>query len=223
MNIEGLSEATIEKFIEMGFVDKYPDIFEIEKYHDEITELDGFGEKSFDKLIKAIEKSKTVNLCNFIYALGINHVGLSNAKLLCKYFNNDLDKIMSAKADELVNIEGFGEIIALAIERYFGYEENRELIERALKFVTFVKEEITSDGVLSGKTFVITGDLNRYKNRKVLQAVIESLGGKVAGSVSSKTSFLINNDINSASSKNKKAKEVGVPIITEEDFVNNFL
>jgi DNA ligase (NAD+) len=219
MNIEGLSEATIEKFIEQGFIDKYPDVFDLEKYHDEIVELDGFGEKSFDKLIKAVKKAENVNLFAFIYALGINHVGLSNAKLLCKYYKNDFDAIMSAKATDLAEIEGFGEIIAASVEKYFANEENRALIETALKFITFNKEEETSENKLDGKIFVITGDVHHFKNRKELQNTIEALGGKATGSVSSKTNYLINNDVNSSSSKNKKAKELGVPIITEEEFL----
>jgi DNA ligase (NAD+) len=219
MNIEGLSEATIEKFIEQGFIDKYPDIFELEKYHDEIVQLDGFGEKSFDKLIKAVKKAENVNLFAFVYALGINHVGLSNAKLLCKYYKNDFNAIMSAKATELAEIEGFGEIIAEAVEKYFANEENMALIDTVLKFITFNKEEESAENKLDGKIFVITGDVHHFKNRKELQNTIESLGGKATGSVSSKTNYLINNDVNSSSSKNKKAKELGVPIITEEEFL----
>ncbi len=160
-----------------------------------------------------------MNLFAFIYALGINHVGLSNAKLLCKYYKNDFDAIMSAKVEELAEIEGFGEIIAASVEKYFANDENRALIETALKFITFNKEEETSENKLDGKIFVITGDVHHFKNRKELQNTIEALGGKTTGSVSSKTNYLINNDVNSSSSKNKKAKELGVPIITEEEFL----
>jgi DNA ligase (NAD+) len=221
MNIEGLSEATIEKFIESGFLDNYTDIFKLDRYKEEITAMDGFGEKSYTKLISAINKAETVRLPNFIFALGINHVGLSNAKLLCAYYGNDLSKIMSAKAEELIEIEGFGEVIAQAIERYFSYADNVELINKALEYLTFEQPEEISDTLkLDSLSFVVTGDVYTYKNRKELQADIERLGGKVTGSVSSKTNYLINNDINSVSSKNKKAKELGIPIITEQQFID---
>ncbi len=221
MNIEGLSEATIEKFIQKGFLDKYPDIFKLYRFNKEIVELEGFGEKSYNNLIDAIEKAKNIDLPNFIYALGINHVGLSNAKLLCKYCDNDINKIISSKADELINIEGFGEIIAKSIERYFSYAENISLINEIIPLININKpDENTSEQKLSGLSFVVTGDVYTYKNRKELQADIEKLGGKVTGSVSAKTSYLINNDINSNSSKNKKAKDLGIPIISEQDFIN---
>lgn len=218
MNIEGFSEATIEKFIDKGFLDNYADIYCLEKYRDSIVEMEGFGEKSYNNLISAIEKSKNVNLCNFIYALGINNVGLSNAKLLCKNYNNDLEKIMNASADSLCEIDGIGEVIAVSIVKYFNHSHNIELINKALEYITFVAEESTGSNKLEGKTFVITGDVHNYKNRKELQNFIESMGGKVTGSVSAKTNYLINNDVTSNSSKNKKAKELNIPILSEEDF-----
>lgn len=221
MNIEGLSEATIEKFIERGFLDKYPDIFKLSRFKNEIMAMEGFGEKSYNNLIDAVERSKTVQLPNFIYALGINHVGLSNAKLLCRYYDNDLKKIMEAKAEELVEVEGFGEIIAKAIERYFSHEENISLLNEVLKYVNPTGDaENTAGQKLEGLSFVVTGDVYIYKNRRELQADIERLGGKTTGSVSSKTSYLINNDVNSGSSKNKKAKELGIPIISEQEFID---
>lgn len=220
MNIEGMSRATIEKFVERGFIDNYTDIFKLSKYHDQIVTMEGFGEKSFDNLISSVEKSKNVNIANFIYALGINHVGLSNAKLLCRHFDNSLDSIAVAKAEELAAIDGFGEVIAHSVAMYFASRENMALIEEALKYISFKKEETgAAAGLLTGKIFVITGDVNHFKNRRELQSLIESMGGKATGSVSAKTSYLINNDINSSSSKNKKAKELGVPIITEEQFI----
>ena len=218
MNIEGFSEATIEKFIDKGFLDNYADIYCLEKYRDSIVEMEGFGEKSYNNLISAIEKSKNVNLFNFIYALGINNVGLSNAKLLCKKYNNDLEKIMNASADSLCEIDGIGEVIAVSIVKYFNHSHNIELINKALEYITFVAEESTGSNKLDGKTFVITGDVHNYKNRKELQNFIESMGGKVTGSVSAKTNYLINNDVTSNSSKNKKAKELNIPILSEEDF-----
>lgn len=221
MNIEGLSEATIEKFIEKGFIDNYTDIFKLSKYKDSIINMEGFGEKSYNNLISAIEKSTTVALPNFIYSLGINNVGLSNAKLLCKKFNNSLDAIIKADFDSLVSIDGFGDVIAESIIKYFSHSENLDLIHDALKYINFRSdEENTADLKLDNLTFVITGDVHIYKNRKELQAHIEKLGGKVTGSVSSKTNYLINNDAASSSSKNKKAKELNIPIISEEEFLN---
>lgn len=220
MNIEGLSEATLEKFIEKGFIDNYTDLFRLDKYKEEIINMEGFGEKSYNNLISAIEKSKMINLPNFIYALGINNVGLSNAKLLCKKCHNNIDEIRKADFDTLISIDGFGEIIAESIIKYFNNKENNALIDNVLKYITFVvAEETTSDLKLENKTFVVTGDVHIYKNRKELQSHIEMLGGKVTGSVSAKTNYLINNDVNSSSSKNKKAKELNIPILSEEDFL----
>lgn len=220
MNIEGLSEATIEKFVNNKFIKKYIDIYSIEKYKDEIISMDGFGEKSYNNLIDAIEKSKKVNLANFIYSLGINQVGLSNAKLLCLYYDNDINKIINAEIDELVDIEGFGEIIANSIKKYFSHNENVEMINKIMTILDIIQEESKFEKILKEKIFVITGDLEKFKNRKELQSKIEELGGKVTGSVSSKTSYLINNDALSNSSKNKKAKQLEIPIITEDDFIN---
>ncbi len=224
MNIEGLSEETLKKFTDNGFVETYVDIFKLQNFENQIKELEGFGEKSYSNIINSIEKSKNVNLANFIYALGINHVGLSNAKLLCKNMDFDLNKILSATTDELNGIDGFGEVIAHSIHSYFSNENNIKLLNEALGYIKFKAEEtIASDLSLSGLTFVITGDLEHYKNRKELQAQIESLGGKVTGSVTGKTSYLINNDAFSQSSKNKKAAELSVPVITENEFIEKFI
>lgn len=222
MNIDGFSEATIEKFIEKGFLDNYSDVFQLERFKAEIVNMEGFGEKSYNNLISAIEKAKNVKLANFIYALGINHVGLSNAKLLCNFYKNDIKNIVNAKEEELCQIEGFGEIISKSVCHYFMREENLKLFEKVLELLNIQKEEFddNSDSLIFDKmSFVVTGDVHIYKNRKELQADIEALGGKVTGSVSAKTNYLINNDINSSSSKNKKAKELNIPIITEEDFI----
>ncbi len=219
LNIEGLSEATIEKFIEKGFIDNYTDIFKLEKYKTEIVSMDGFGEKSYNNLISAINKSKNVALPNFIYALGINNVGLSNAKLLCKKCNNSLDEIRKADFDTLISIDGFGDVIADSIVKYFSHQKNNDLINDVLNYLQFTAtEDSQTELKLENVTFVVTGDVHIYKNRKELQGVIEKLGGKVTGNVSAKTNYLINNDVNSSSSKNKKAKELGIPIISEEDF-----
>jgi len=217
MNIEGLSDETIKKFAEKGILDKYTDIYSI-KDHTEIMNMEGFGKKSFDNMTAAIEKSKKVSLENFINALGINQVGLSNAKLLCKHFDYDINRIINADEEELSSIEGYGEVISHSIHSYFSNKENIELFNKAVSILEFIKPEETGDK-LKGLTFVITGDVEKFKNRNELKAFIESQGGKVTGSVTGKTSYLINNDKNSSSSKNKKAMELNVPIITEEDFI----
>lgn len=226
MNIEGFSEETIKKFVEKGFISDYTDIYNIEKFAEEIKNIDGFGEKSYNNLIKSIENSKKPELPNFIYALGINHVGLSNAKLLCKNINYDINKLFTISQEELVEIDGFGDIIAHSICSYFSDCKNKELIYKMLDIISFAEVEVSYESEnmnVKEKTFVITGDLNEFKNRKELQLKIETLGGKVTGSVTKKTNYLINNDILSESSKNKKAKELGIPIITEEQFIKEFL
>lgn len=222
MNIEGLSEETLKKFMEKGFVSQYPDLFFLEQYQEEIRNMDGFGEKSYSNLIASIEKAKDVDLANFIYALGINHVGLRNAKLLCKAFDYDLEKIGKAETEELAAIEGFGEIIAHSLYTYFHDTEHMTLLQKVLPFLRWKETELQTGGLLEGMTFVVTGDLNHYTNRKELAAYIESQGGKVTGSVTKKTNFLINNDVHSASSKNKKAQELGIPILDEEEFIKRF-
>ena len=225
MNMEGLSEETLKKFLEKGFVENYPDIFRLEEHKDEITTMEGFGEKSYQNLIASIEKAKDVELPNFIYALGINHVGLRNAKLLCSNFGFDLEKIKAATEEELVQVEGFGEIIAHSIAQYFRQEEHLNLLADALGYlhIKAAEQAETGDSPLAGLTFVVTGDLEHFANRKELQALIEKGGGKVTGSVTKKTNFLINNDIHSASSKNKKAAELGIPILSEQDFIEKFM
>lgn len=217
MNIEGLSEETIKKFADAGILDNYTDIYSI-KDHPEIMDMEGFGQKSFDNLVAAVEKSRTVPLENFINALGINQVGLSNAKLLCRNYNYSIEDIVKADQEELKDIEGFGEVIAHSIHSYFANKENLELFNKAVGLLSFVKPAETTDK-LGGLNFVITGDVAIFKNRNEVKALIESLGGKVTGSVTSKTNYLINNDVNSSSSKNKKAKELNIPIITEEEFI----
>lgn len=225
MNMEGLSEETLKKFLEKGFVENYPDIFRLEEHKDEITGMEGFGVKSYNNLIASIEKAKDVELPNFLYALGINHVGLRNAKLLCSNFGFDLEKIKAATEEELVQVEGFGEIIAHSIAHYFRQEEHLKLLEDALGYLRIAEPEQAEEGEspLAGLTFVVTGDLEQFANRKELQALIEKGGGKVTGSVTKKTNFLINNDVFSTSSKNKKANELGIPILSEQDFIDRFM
>lgn len=217
MNIEGLSEETIKKFADINILNNYTDIYFI-KNHTEIMEMEGFGQKSFDNLVSAIEKSRTVPLENFINALGINQVGLANAKLLCRHFNNDIDEIIDADEEELKSIEGFGGVIAHNIHSYFSNKTNLDLFNKAVKLINFTNSVETSDK-LNGINFVITGDVTHFKNRNELKSLIESLGGKVTGTVTTKTNYLINNDNMSSSSKNKKAKELNIPIISEEEFL----
>lgn len=219
LNIEGLSEAGIEKLIQNGLLHSLEDIFKLKSNKSVIVNMEGFGEKSYENLVNSIEKARKVKLPNLIYALGIANIGLANAKLICKYYNNNIDLIISAKQEDLINIEGFGEMIAKAITEYFGEEKNVKMIKALEKELVIFNEEFSKEQVLMGKSFVITGELEEYKNRNELKNHIESLGGKIASAVSSKTDYLINNDIYSNSSKNKKAKQLGVEIIDEKGFL----
>lgn len=219
MNIDGLSEATLEKFIDCGFINELYDIYRIEKYRDEIIKLDGFGEKSYDNMISSIDASRNTEPSRLLYGIGIINVGNTTARLICKHFNNDMEKIINADVTELSMIDGIGDVIAEGIVAYFADNNNIRVLRELLSEVTFVETTNESEEDLAGKTFVITGTLNHYENRDALKREIENRGGKVSGSVSSKTTYLINNDVLSSSSKNKKAKELGIPIISEEDFL----
>jgi len=224
MNIEGLSEQTLEKFISAGFVHDYTDLFCLAQYENEITAMEGFGQKSYDNLAAAIEAAKKVALPNFIFALGIRHVGLAGAKLLCNHFEHNPTKIANAcrdKDEELLEIKGFGGAICDSLFDYFSNLRNVERYQDTLDFLQIEKPS-PSTGNMAGLTFVVTGDVQQFANRKALQAFIEKQGGKVSGSVSSKTNYLINNDATSKSGKNKKAAELGVPILTETDFLALF-
>ena len=221
MNMEGFSEATVEKFVDQGFAGNYFELFNLHEKKDEIMALEGFGEKSATNLLASIEKSKTCMLHNFIYALGINHIGLVGAKLLCTHFDYDFPSIINAAEEDLTTIDGFGSIMAHAVVSYFAEEKNRTMAEETVKLLNIQKPKIES-ATLKGKTFVITGSLEKFENRKALQSYIESIGGKVASAVSNNTDYLINNDVESASSKNKKARELGVEIISEGSFVELF-
>lgn len=219
-NIEGLSEATLEKFVQKGFIQSLEDIFHLDRYKDEIIAMEGMGEKSYTNLIQAIEKSKKIPTARFIYGLGISGVGLSNAKLICRYFKDDIQAIMSASEEDMTAIEGIGPVIARNFEAFFSNEKSRKEADALLNEIQLEKEEISEDSkIFEGKTFVITGSVHHFSNRNALKSLIESKGGKVAGSVSSKTHYLINNDAESTSSKNKKARELGIPILTEDDFL----
>ena len=219
MNIDGLSEATLEKFILNGFIKEFGDIYELEHYKDAIIEMDGFGEKSYENLIENIKKSSYTTLPRLVYALGIANIGVANAKVLCKEFDYDLQKLMQADEETISQIEGIGSVIAKSVTDYFKNEENQRKLEHLLTYLTFEEMKIETGNPLSGKQFVITGSVNQFENRSAMKEFIENRGGKVTGSVSKKTDYLINNDTESSSSKNKKAKELGIPILSEEDFL----
>ncbi len=224
MNIDGLSEATLEKFIAKGFIHQYQDIFHLDRYKSEIVAMEGFGERSYKKLINSIETARDVELPKLIFSLGIANIGLANAKVICRFYDFNLENLRQATVEELAMIDGIGEVIAKAFVDYFSNEENSERFNRLLTEVHIQKEEINeAEQTLEGKTFVITGNLNHFGSRNELKDLIEKKGGKVAGSVSSKTLCLINNDSTSNSSKNKKAKELNVSIVTEEQFMKEYL
>ena len=220
MNIDGLSEATLEKFIARGFIHDFGDIFEISRYRDEIVEMEGFGQKSYDNLIESLERAKETTLPRVIYSLGIANIGLANAKVICRYFNNDLEKIRHASLEEISEIDTIGPVIAGNLVSYFQDEENNRRLDHLMSFLHIQDEGSKQEQIFAGMNFVITGSLVHFGNRSEAKELIESLGGKVTGSVTKKTNYLINNDIQSSSSKNKKARELGIPILSEEDFLN---
>lgn len=222
MNIDGMSEATIEKFIARGFLHELADLFKLERYKDEIISMEGFGEKSYEKLIKAADAAKVTTTAKFIYSLGISGIGLSNAKMICKAFDNDFDKIRKVSREELIEIDGVGEILADSFVRFFEKENNNHVVDDLLKIIKIEDSESSVQNDMEGMNFVITGSVNHFSNRGAVKELVESRGGKVTGSVTSKTKYLINNDSTSNSSKNKKAKELGVQIITEDEFIDMF-
>ena len=219
MNIDGLSEATLEKFIARGFIHNFGDIYEISRYREEIVSIDGFGQKSFDNLLGSLEKSRDTTLAKVIYSLGIANIGLANAKVICRHFDDDLEALRRADLEEVSAIDGIGPVIAGNLVDYFQKEENNQKLDQLLSHLRIQKEEKTGEQIFAGMNFVITGSLNHFSNRSEAKNLIESLGGKVTGSVTKKTAYLINNDQTSSSSKNKKARELGIPILSEEDFL----
>ena len=223
LNMEGLSEATLEKFISMGFIHEYADLFHLTEHRDAIVDMEGFGEKSYANLVDSIEKARNTTLPRLIYGLGIANIGLVNAKMLCRHFDYDLDALQSAKEEELSDIEGVGDVIAGAFVSYMNNPANKEKIDHLLPELHLEKPESSTENQnLAGLSFVVTGTLNSFENRNALKEEIEKRGGKVTGSVTSKTECLINNDVTSSSSKNKKAKELNVPILSEEDFLQKY-
>lgn len=219
MNIEGLSEATIEKFLNQKIITKAADLFRLADHKETITAMEGFGEKSYANLIASVEAAKSITPARFLYALGVPNIGVSTAKLICRSFEEDLERVMNAGVEELITVEGIGEVIAEAFVAYFATDRNRKEAEELLPFVTLERPMVARDSEISGKTFVITGKVFRFDGRSALKAFIEERGGKVAGSVSAKTDYLINNDAMSQSSKNKAARDLNVPVITEEEFL----
>ena len=220
MNIDGMSEATIEKLIAIGALHRLGDLFRIQEHKDEIIALEGFGEKSYQKLLQALVQSKHTTTARFLYSLGVPNIGPANAKMIVKALGQDFERIRQASVEDLVEIEGVGEVIAQAFVAFFENDANKEMIDDLLTVVTLEKEEQTNQVMdMEGLQFVITGSVNHFANRKEVKELIEQHGGKVTGSVTGKTSYLINNDNLSRSSKNKKANELGIPIISEETFL----
>ena len=218
MNIDGLSEATLEKFIARGFIHDFGDIFEISRYKDEIVEMEGFGQKSYDNLMESLERAKETTLPRVIYSLGIANIGLANAKVICRHFDNDLDRIRHASLEEVSDIDTIGPVIAGNLVAYFRDEDNDRRLDHLMSFLHIQEDSPKQEQIFEGMNFVITGSLVHFENRSEAKELIESLGGKVTGSVTKKTNYLINNDIQTNSSKNKKARELGIPILSEEDF-----
>jgi DNA ligase (NAD+) len=235
MNIDGLSEQTIEKFIAAGFIREFADLFKLATHRDEIVEVDGFGEKSYDNLIAATSAAaKNTGRARLLYSLGIPGIGSANARLICRAFGYDWTRITDATYGELIEIDGIGDVLADGYTAWWADEKNRKDVDDILAVVTLDPKEVTLDAgagagdgstaqaPLAGLTFVITGSLETYANRDELKEIIQNAGGKVTGSVSEKTDYLINNDIGSGSSKNKKAKQLGVKIVTEAE-INEML
>lgn len=219
MNIDGLSEQTLDKFIDAGFLNEFYDLYHLERYREQIVAMEGFGEKSYQNMMQAVNRSRKTTLARFIHALGIPNIGEANAKLICRYFKNQLASMMQAEVADYESIDGIGTVIAEGIVRYFHNEANCDTIEKLKKELSFEEEENTDEQVLEGKVFVVTGSLKHFTNREDLKKLIEKKGGKVTGSVSAKTDYLINNDILSSSSKNQKAKSLNIPIISEDEFM----
>jgi DNA ligase (NAD+) len=220
MNVEGISESTLEKFIGKGYIKEFADIYHLDTYQEEIKAMEGMGEKSYANLRESIEKSRRTTLPKLLYSLGILNIGLSNAKMICKELDYSSDRVLECTAEELSTIEGVGDVIAANFVDYFKDQKHRENYLHLLKEVQLEDlKQNQEEQTFKGKTFVITGSVEQFENRNALKEFIESKGGKATGSVTSKTDYLINNDVESNSSKNKKAKELGVPILSEDDLL----
>lgn len=224
INVEGLSESTLEKFLARGFLHEFADVFKLNRYEQEITQMEGFGEKSYSNLIQNIENARNTTLPRIIYGLGIENIGVANAKILCRHFQYSIEALREATVEELSDIDGIGDVIAGSIYDFFHNKEKADQLDHLLQEVNIAHEAVDESAqTLTGMSFVITGTLEHYENRNALKDEIETRGGKVTGSVTGKTTCLINNDLTSQSSKNKKAKELGIRIISEEMFMDEYL
>ena len=219
MNIDGISEQILSKLFKEGMLNEYADLYHLDRYKDKIINFEGFGIKSYENIINAVEKSRKVKIANFIYALGISEIGLSRAKLICKKCDNDIDKIRNITFEELSSIDGVGDIIARTWVDTFNNPEFINIFDNILKEISFADSKETNN-ILDNMVFVITGSLNHFNNRDELIETIEENGGKVISAISSNVNYLINNDVNSTSTKNKKAHELGIKIINEEELIN---
>ncbi len=223
MNIDGLSEATLEKFIDLGFLHEFADLFHLDRYREQIVEMEGFGEKSYQNLTESIERAKHTTLPRVIYGLGIANIGVANAKMLCRFFDYDITRMQKADVETLSAIDGVGEVIATAFVNYMQDADNlRRIADLTAELEIEIPKVEEGSQTLSGLSFVITGSLNKFASRNDLKEEIEKRGGKVTGSVTGKTTCLINNDVTSASSKNKKARDLGIPVLSEEDFLERY-
>lgn len=224
LNVDGLSESTLEKFLARGFLHSFADLFRLNRYQEEITQMEGFGEKSWQNLSESLNRARNTTLPRLIYGLGIENIGVANAKLLCRQFDYDINALKNASVEELAEIDGIGEVIAGSIYDFFHSEKAMEQLDDLLTELVIEEKPMQEGGqTLEGMSFVVTGSLTHFENRNALKEEIERRGGKVTGSVTGKTVCLINNDTTSQSSKNKKAKELGVQILSEEDFMREYL
>ena len=227
MNIAGLSEMTLEKFVGENMIHELSDVFKLKYHREKIVSLEGFGEKSYNNLIESIDKARETTAVRVLYSLGIANIGLATAKLICRFFENDIERITKAEVNELTQIDGVGEVMAGVFVEYFKKADNLRTLEHLLTEVNIEKTSTKSENeggseensAISGLTFVVTGDVEKFKNRRELSYFIESKSGKVTGTVTGKTDYLINNDVTSNSGKNKKAKELGIKIISETEFL----
>lgn len=222
MNIDGISSATLETLSDCGIITDLPSIFHLAEHQNEITNLEGFGFKSYYNMVQAIEKARDVKLANLIYALGIPNIGLATAKLICKHFGNDMKSTVTATYEQLVNIDGIGDVIAKSFADYFANEGNYDQFVRLLNEVNIIHEEQSNDASMKGVTICVTGDVYIFPNRRAVKDIVENMGGKLTGSVSRSTSYLVTNDTTSGSRKNKAAQEYGIPILTEQEFIDKF-
>ena len=222
MNIDGISGSTLETLSEAGIITDLPSIFHLNEHQYEIVNMSGFGQKSYINMVTAINNARNVKLANLIYSLAIPNIGLATAKLICKNFNYNLADTVSATYDDLVNIEGVGDVIAESFVDYFNDEANLDQFIRLVKELNIIHEEVSSDTSMSGVTICVTGDVYIFPNRRAIKDLIESKGGKLTGSVSRSTNYLVTNDTTSGSRKNRAAQEYGIPILTEQEFIDKF-